>query len=154
MFSWQDTLQQRDNLTSCSKKQDLSQGHWKNDANFIAGATVTSSNGSFCRQLMNKYVTCLRSASSQSWIGKCPTTVLQLQHFSKIVQAKLVTSQSRRRPCRHASPCPQLSGSSCEGRRAEKIPPKCSSSKPLLHSELCLLHQTPPNSDVVRHRKT
>lgn len=63
---------------------------------------------------MNKYVTCLRSASSQSWIGKCPTTVLQLQHLSKIVQAELVTPKKTSA----MPPCPQLSGSSCEGRRA------------------------------------
>ena len=94
VFSWQDTLQQRDNLTSCSKKQDLSQGHWKNDANFIAGATVTSSNGSFCRQLDVEQVRHLfekRILSKLDW--QMSYNVLQLQHLSKIVQAELVTSK-------------------------------------------------------------
>jgi len=94
VFSWQDTLQQHDKLTSCSKKQDLSQGHWKKTMQISLLEPLLQARTGVCADnWMNKYVTSLRSASSQSWIGKCPTTVLQLQHLSKIVQAELVTKK-------------------------------------------------------------
>ena len=116
VFSWQDTLQQHDKLTSCSKKQDLSQGHWKNDANFIAGATVTSSNGSLCRQLDEqvRHLFEKRILSKLDWqmSYKCPTT----SAFVQDCPSRIGHFQKRRRPCRHALSCPAQAVK--EGRRA------------------------------------